>query len=242
MIFRSPIALLPHRLPSHPCKDVVTALLQQSRRGGDAQVSQELVQRILADGERLPIILQALGKMRGEGVDISVSLAGLGRRVLTGLSDRMRTALIRVAYGQRGSLSPYEEALLVSLGALRRQKGGRKNGRKLVVASETLKEFIRQSQFVTQALGREKVGTPQNKRQWVRHGRLLHLSDLHFGPKCIEDGESVSIQLRKLIDALERSSSLRGFPSGSRSAEDGTSVWLGIASCWCQAIMIRPGC
>ena len=178
------------------------ALVRQSKRDNGAPLSEEAIREILSSNERLPIILQAFGKMYEEQVDLVISLAGFGSRVLAGLTDTMRSSLLKIAAGEEGELTAHEASLLTSLGALKADRSQLTTIGKLEIATRTLKNFLRQSKYSD----RHSVYTKEHPHaeQWSVKTRILHLSDLHFGPKCIEDGQSVDMQALRLTQALEQ--------------------------------------
>jgi len=47
------------------------------------------------------------------------------------------------------------------------------------------------------------AGDPEPAGTWQRHARILHLSDLHFGPHCIEQKRSAEEQLERLTAVLD---------------------------------------
>jgi hypothetical protein len=178
------------------------ALLRQSKHSADTSLPENAIRDILSSNERLPIILQAFGRMYAEGVDLVVSLAGLGSRILAGLTDTMRSSLLKIAADEDGGITAHEASLLISLGALKTTKAQVGSNEKLEIATETLKNFLRQSKYSDRAttLGDES----SRVEQWSATARVLHLSDLHFGPRCIEDEHSVDMQALRLTQTLKR--------------------------------------
>jgi 3',5'-cyclic AMP phosphodiesterase CpdA len=161
------------------------------------------VHEILGSPERLAILVQALGAQRAGTDELAASLAGFGKRVLSGLTPSAHRLLIAAAQRRPDaqaaglapgaeSASPEEVALLVKLGALRSGAEGR-----LEIGSELLGELVRKASH----LGRPTAPHELTAPVWLHHARILHLSDLHFGRKAID---APDVQARRLIDALTR--------------------------------------
>jgi hypothetical protein len=183
-------------------KEEAESLLRQSKRGNEISLSEDVILGILGSNERFPIVLQAFGRMYAEGIDLVVSLAGLGSRILAGLTDTMRSSLLRIASGEDIEVSIHEATLLISLGALKADSLKADSNRRLEIATETLKNFLLQSKYYT---GTSTASTKLSSTdRWSTKARILHLSDLHFGPKCIEDKLSAEVQVLRLTRALER--------------------------------------
>lgn len=171
-------------------EDEARDLLAQRRRP-PGPLSERQVAEGLARGERLAIILQAVGAQFAGTADAAVSLGGFGKRVLTGLTEPARRILVDAAYDQPVTGGP-EADLLIATGALRRGEGGR-----IEIASELLAELVCAASPMT--IPPPTLRLPQPR--WERYARIVHLSDLHFGSHSIDPpGE----QARRLIAALER--------------------------------------
>jgi hypothetical protein len=182
--------------------DEAFALISQKKRGHSSSISKSNINEILQSGERMPIILQALGAKFADNIDITISLAGFGNFVLTGLSNQSRDALVLAAHGKTPSLEKHEMQLLIALGALKKQNVGKK--KKIIIYSLIMEECIRHCSNLSSVRGSNKALYIPSKENWIKHARILHLSDLHFGPKYIEDDKPVNIQLKKLITAVEK--------------------------------------
>jgi DNA repair exonuclease SbcCD nuclease subunit len=182
--------------------DEAAQLLGQSKRCSFPLVGEPHLSHILRSGERLPIVLQALGESLVRNVDVSISLAGLGSRVLCGLGDRARKTLIDIAWGRQRSLTGLEQGLLVSVGALKIETKGSQGKTLPTIASQVVADFIKQA-FPPVGKSVARARTSLENRPWTRYAQILHLSDLHFGPKCIADAKSVDSQLKRLTDALD---------------------------------------
>jgi hypothetical protein len=191
----------PRHLLGPLTREEAEALLLQSKRKKEPAVSKSVLKRILRGGDRLPIVLQALGGKYADGKDISVTLAGVGNSILQGLTDAASETLVQAAHGRTVSTDSREVKLLVALGALRLSRGGQE----VSVAGDTLTDLIRESSRPpVNGLASGGV-TAAPAVNWERYARILHLSDLHFGPHCIEsNGHAVGNQLTRLIDVLEQ--------------------------------------
>ncbi len=189
--------------------DEARDLLAQRRRGEAGPIDAGVVDALLARGERLPILLQALGKQVADGDDLSTTLAGVGTAMLSGLTPAARDLLTEAANGavidDRGS----DLKLLTAVGALRRDAGAGK----LRVASPLLGELLQKARVG--GGGAPRAAEPR----WDVHARILHLSDLHFGPTCIDEPE---VQTTRLIAALDQD-----LPTPDFVAVTGDLSWSG---------------
>lgn len=169
--------------------DEARELLTQSKRP-PGPLPEAAVAELLASPVRLPILLQALGAERVDGIDVGVSLSGFGRRLMSGLTEPARKVLVDAAH-RRPVADGKEARLLISTGALRRAADGQ-----IGIESELLAELIL-------AAGQPEVAAvPAPRPQpWERHARIAHLSDLHFGNQAIDRPE---VQAQRLTEALER--------------------------------------
>jgi hypothetical protein len=171
-------------------EDEARNLLARRRRDPPPRLDDTTVERLLAQGDRLPIILQALGAQAADGIDLATSLAGFGQRVLSGLTDAARDLFIIAAHG--GEIEPDlpEAQLLITLGALSRAQSVPRIGSPLL------------AELVTRVSARPPRASPETlpPPPWQLHARILHLSDLHFGRSI----DPARIQAERLIAALER--------------------------------------
>ncbi|OQB22308.1 MAG: Calcineurin-like phosphoesterase [Euryarchaeota archaeon ADurb.Bin190] len=183
-----------YRHPIGPLsKDEAFDLLSQSKRRDTSPIPAQLIEEIWSSGDRLPIILQALGEKNVNRVELAVSLAGVGVSILSGLAPKVKGALIAAAH--RNQLDPDlpEVKFLITLGAILEKN------EKAVIAGKVLGDVIRESADSTQV----SAISPN----WKRCARILHLSDLHFGPHCIEKPENaISRQFFRLKFVLEKDS------------------------------------
>lgn len=174
------------------------ALLTQSKQQRPSRLGEDVIEEVRQSGDRLPIILQALGAKYAENQSLSVTLAGLGPRVLMGLTPQAKAAIILAAHGGRPATNSAEVRLLAALGALRCEKGG------ALVAGQTLNDVIRESSQPPN-VGANGAALPVAPRaeDWQPYASILHLSDLHFGPHSIEK-HAAETQFERLKSALEK--------------------------------------
>src|SRR5207253_807754 len=71
------------------------------------------------------------------------SLAGLGKRILTGLTPALQQTLIRVAHGESQDAAAPEVTELVTLGALSVQPPAGRKKKRVTVAGASLAEMLR---------------------------------------------------------------------------------------------------
>jgi hypothetical protein len=174
--------------------DEARELLAQVKRP-PGQLTEQQVLEVLEQDERLAIVAQALGAdSAGEG-DVGVSLAGTGKRILTGLTEPARRILVDAAY-ELPVADGRESELLIATGALRRSPTG-----KLEIASPLLAELVRTASPRTDPVPAHPAAPVPAPPQWERHARIVHLSDLHFGSNAIDPP---SVQAGRLIAVLER--------------------------------------
>lgn len=190
-----------HRHQIGPLSDVeAQSLLSQDKRYKESSLSEKTISEILLYEDRLPIILQALGTQAAGKTDLRISLAGVGSSILQGLTEKARNLLINAAHADSCPAGTTEALLLEALGALH----SRDNTEELAVAGDTLKNLIRESSAAPDRVA-DELETPPLKQNWTKFARILHLSDLHFGPHCIDtDTSSVNDQFTRLITALKR--------------------------------------
>jgi len=174
-----------------------TSLLSQSKRPRPVTLEKDVIEEILRNGDRLPIILQALGAKYVDGVDLYVSLTQFGTRVLMGLTPKAKEAFVLAAHGGEPARNSTEVKLLTALGGLRHEDNGR-----VTIAGKTLDDVIRESSEPP-PIGNEARRITLPAADWVPYTTILHLSDLHFGPHCIEKNATNS-QFSRLRSALER--------------------------------------
>lgn len=179
-----------NRYPLGPLtREDAADLLSQSKRLAESPVPIEIIEKIWLSGERLPIMLQALGKKHVDNIDLADSLAGLENFILSDLTLEVKEALISAAQGQELDPDLSESKLLISLGALIKTQ----DEKKAVIAGVALADFIRKSAGTSAAT------------DWGLHACILHLSDLHFGPGSIDKTErSPDLQFARLKAVLER--------------------------------------
>ncbi len=166
-------------------------LLSQSLRSEAIhRLSEAQVTEILSTGDRLPLVLQALGEAAAGGNSVAGSLVTFGSRILSGLSATASEVLRRAAHGQIVSAEG-DAGRLASLGALAITGGGG-----FGIRGRLLGEHIR---YASPLPG----GGEGAAKLWVRYARILHLSDLHLGPHYAGALEPDEL-LTSLLDALER--------------------------------------
>jgi 3',5'-cyclic AMP phosphodiesterase CpdA len=179
--------------------DESLALLSQSKLQRPSPLKADAIEEVKQSGDRLPIILQALGAKYADDFALSVSLAGLGTRILQGLTPKAKDAFISAAHGGRPASDSTEVKLLTALGALRCDQDGAQ------VAGQTLNDVIRESSQPPNVVVAEgaRPNAAQPAEDWQPYASILHLSDLHFGPHCIEPHASAS-QFTRLKSILEK--------------------------------------
>lgn len=173
-------------------------LLSQSKRPRPVTLEKDVIEEIRRSGDRLPIILQALGAKHVDGSNLYGSLAQFGTRVLMGLTPKAREAFVLAAHGGKPAPNSTEVKLLTALGGLRNDKG---NGR-VTIAGKILDNVIRESSEPPPIEGKARRAVLP-AAEWIPYATILHLSDLHFGPHCIEMNAAES-QFGRLRSALER--------------------------------------
>lgn len=239
-------------------REEAVALLSRSKRDEPPLLDTAMIDQIWNDGDRLPIVLQALGAWHADGKHVNVSLAGLGISLLTGMSSIARETLVSAAHG--GALPPHspEVKLLTALGALRCAP----SSGQVSIAGRTLEEIIRESTIPPSGGTVVTSNSSDEARKWNLHARILHISDLHFGSHCIDKPEhAAGRQLSRLAAVLEQDSIRPDFVavtgdlswSGHRSelkiAEEfleGLVKWLGRSQTWKdeearRRILLIPG-
>lgn len=217
-------------------------LLIQKKRGRNENLSEETINRILDQHERIPVILQALGQEASGGQPWQSTLSRVGSRILSGLNEKTKKLIRAAARGEQLEMSDEVQSLIL-WGALRSEKG------RIVIASEMLSNIL--SEIVIES----------SDEPWELYAQILHLSDLHFGPKNIEPQYPPSYQLERLTHVLEEDKivpdfvavtgdySWSGKPSELKLAEEfleGLVLWLSKKKKWVdrkcrQRIQLVPG-
>ena len=194
-------------------------LLNQRKSGSQGPLSAEAVRKILQGGERLPLILQALGEEASGGPDRAILLAGLGARVLSGLTDDAAKLLVGAAATDAGEPLQETVRILVALGALRIWRG------RVEFASKVLGALLGVREHPVQSSRPEGPRTTTAPREWRQCATILHLSDLHFGPHCIEQRGAPEIQAGRLVESLDKDKIVPDF-----IAVTGDLSWSGSAA------------
>jgi hypothetical protein len=184
-------------------------LLGQTGRSKSPTLSPEIMEEIWRGGDRLPIVLRALGAKHAEGLELGISLAGLGPRILSGLGPAAKGVLTRVVRGEPVDSGSEDVERLILLGALIKKKP--RNGAVVEVAGAVLRKFLEWAVPKPAPATPSPAGDPEPAGTWQRHARILHLSDLHFGPHCIEQKRSAEEQLERLTAVLEHDQVLPDF-------------------------------